>query len=81
MHFSPVAKNSWADSAHGLMSWPLEALTLVALEEAGGAAQRKVSLLTRGRARRPMLARTVPPPSLTWLRAQHLPLLLKNSVS
>lgn len=81
IHFSPVAKNSWADSAPGLMSWPLEALTMVALEEAGGAAQRKVSLLTRGHARSPVLARTMPPPSLSWLRAQRLPLLVKNTVS
>lgn len=78
IHFSPAAKNSWVDSASGLMSWPLEALTLIALEEAGGAAQRKVSLLARGHARRPGLARATSPESLTWHSALHLPRPLKD---
>lgn len=81
IHFSPVVKNSWADSASGLMSWPLEALAVVALEEAGGAAQRKVSLLTRGHTRRTMLARAMSPESLAWLSALHVLLPIKDSFS
>lgn len=59
------------------MSWSLEALTLIALEEAGGAVQRKVSLLARGHARRPGLARATSE-SLTWRSALHLPQPLKD---
>lgn len=80
VHFSAAVKYSWADSASGLMSWPLEAPALVALEEAGGAAQWKVPLLTRGHAQA-TLARAQSPDSLAWLSALPLLLPVKDSFS
>lgn len=76
IHFSAVVKYSWADSASRLMSWALEALAVVALEEAGGAAQWKVPLLTRGHAHA-TLARAQSPDALAWLSA----LPIKDSFS
>jgi len=81
IRFSPVVKNSRADSAPGRRSWPLEALPFAALEEGGGAVQQKAALLARGHTRRPVLARAMAPESLAWLGALRLLLPRKDSFS